>query len=110
MQCIETRQLSNLISYDVIGKVVPIIAIGKVSYYDRLSRPDMTFAVDWALTTNYLSILLEFGILTSHAFSCGHVEQSSQNERLWCFSINCLRNYSQKEIAPRVQSMLWQGN
>ena len=25
-------------------------------FFNRLSRPDMTFAVDWALSNNYLSI------------------------------------------------------
>ena len=28
--------------------------------YHVISRPDMTFAVDWALNNNYLSIMLYF--------------------------------------------------
>ena len=39
--------------------------------YLYLGRPDMTFAVDWALKTNYLSILAIQIIIVFHAFLLG---------------------------------------
>ena len=44
----------------------------------RTNRPDMTFVVDWALITNYLSILVQS--LYVVASTCGMTSMSSVTE------------------------------